>query len=81
MKKRAALSVGETLRTLREERKMTQEELGNRAGVGQAMIGHVETGRRQLTLSTAVRIARALDVSVDELAAAEYTEADELQTA
>lgn len=60
-------ALGETVRTLREQRGLTQEELGRMVGVGQGMIGHIETGRRQPALHTAMLLARALHVSIGEL--------------
>lgn len=60
-------TLGETVRALREQRGLTQEELGRLVGVGQGMIGHIETGRRQPALHTAMLLARALHVSIDEL--------------
>jgi transcriptional regulator with XRE-family HTH domain len=69
--KRASLSIGETLRTLREERALTQEQLAQRVGVQQAMIGHWENDRRQPTLYMAARLAEALDVTIDFLASDE----------
>jgi transcriptional regulator with XRE-family HTH domain len=64
---RNKLPVGDVVRSLREQRGFTQEELGQRVGVGQGMIGHIETGRRQPTLAVAVRLAVALGVTVDDL--------------
>jgi transcriptional regulator with XRE-family HTH domain len=59
--------VGERLRTLREERRMTQVELAEALGTHQASLSQVERGIRGLTLQQVVKIARALRVSPDRL--------------
>jgi len=55
------------LRNLRELRKLTQAELGSRAGMGAASISHFETGQRTPSLDSLVKLADALGVSVDTL--------------
>jgi transcriptional regulator with XRE-family HTH domain len=64
-------AVGEALaanlKALRELRKLTQSELGNRAAMGAASISHFETGQRTPSLDSLVKLADALDVTVDTL--------------
>jgi len=55
------------LKALRELRKLTQSELGNRAGMGGASVSHFETGQRTPSLDSLVKLADALDVTVDTL--------------
>ena len=55
------------LRALRERRGMTQAELGRRAGMPAAAVSHFETGLRTPALGSLVRLADALDTSVDAL--------------
>lgn len=55
------------LKALRELRKLTQAELGKRAGMGAASVSHFETGQRAPSLDSLVKLADALDVSVDTL--------------
>jgi transcriptional regulator with XRE-family HTH domain len=55
------------LKTLRELRNLTQAELGDRAQMGAASVSHFETGQRTPSLESLVRLADALDVSVDTL--------------
>lgn len=55
------------LKSLRELRKLTQAELGSRAGMGAASISHFETGQRTPSLDSLVKLADALGVSVDTL--------------
>lgn len=55
------------LRVLREMRGLTQGELGTRAGIAAASISHFETGQRVPSLDSLVKLADALQVSVDAL--------------
>jgi transcriptional regulator with XRE-family HTH domain len=49
------------------ERKLTQEELGSLAGVDPAFISQIENGRKNLTLSSVAKLAKALGVPALEL--------------
>src|SRR5438552_18824772 len=55
------------LRALREMRGLTQAEMGARAGIAPASISHFETGQRVPALDSLVKLADALEVSVDTL--------------
>jgi transcriptional regulator with XRE-family HTH domain len=55
------------LAALRELRGLTQVELGSRAAIAAASISHFETGQRIPSLDSLIRLADALDVSVDAL--------------
>ena len=56
-----------TLRQLREERDLTQAELGKRLGLTQRKVSLIESGDRRLDVIELVRIARALEVGLTEL--------------
>ena len=56
------------LRTLRRARKLTQRALANRCRVYAETVCVYEKGKRSPTLKTAIRLAAALNVSLDELA-------------
>lgn len=56
-----------TLRELRERRGFTQAELGARADMAAASVSHFETGQRVPSLDSLVKLADALEVSVDAL--------------
>ena len=58
---REALRLGELVRNARKEQQLTQKELGERIGVGEAQISKIESGRAS-TLSTISRIFKALGV-------------------
>jgi len=59
--------LAENVRSLRELRRLTQAELGARAGIAAASISHFETGQRTPSLDSVVKLADALGVSIDVL--------------
>lgn len=59
--------IGRCIRSFRQAREMTQEELGQKLGISKAMVSSYETGKRNPKISTLNRIAEALQVSLDEL--------------
>jgi transcriptional regulator with XRE-family HTH domain len=62
-----AEALASNLKALRDVRKLTQAELGIRAGMGAASISHFETGQRTPSLDSLVKLADALGISVDTL--------------
>lgn len=59
--------VGEKLKATRKDRKLTQIELANLAGVGVEQISRWESGRYEMTLYSALRMAKALQASMEDL--------------
>ena len=57
--------IGKRIRRLRKQRNLTQEELGERAGLHYSYIGQVERGDKIPSLKTLSKIAQALNVSLD----------------
>ena len=55
------------LRRLREERGLSQEAVGDRAGMTQSQYARIERGDVDPTLKTLKRLATALDLAVSEL--------------
>jgi len=55
------------LRTLRQARGWSIEELARRSNIGPSTISRLETGHRRLAIDHLVDLARALDTTVDEL--------------
>lgn len=59
--------LSERLREVRKNRKMTQQEVAEKAGLHLTYIGHLEAGKYHPTMFVVWKIAKALDVSLDEL--------------
>jgi transcriptional regulator with XRE-family HTH domain len=59
--------VGTNIRRLREERSLSQEELGFRAKVDFGYLGKIERGIRNPSLERLGRIAEALGVDLTQL--------------
>jgi transcriptional regulator with XRE-family HTH domain len=57
------------LRTLRAQRRLSQEALGARAGIHRTEVSLLERGQRDPRLTTIARLARALDIEAAELIA------------
>src|SRR5436190_544197 len=56
--------VGDGIRHLRKQRKLTQEELGEMIGVQKAQISKLESNAGNITLETVLRVFSALRVNV-----------------
>jgi DNA-binding XRE family transcriptional regulator len=64
------LLAGESpVRVYRRLRGLTQAALAARAGVGRVTVAEIETGRKTGSVATLRRLAAALEVTVDDLAA------------
>src|SRR5262245_37816573 len=62
------MNIAELIKSRRAELGLTQAELAAQAGVDKRQIRRYEAGEVQPTLSVAAAIARALNLSLDELA-------------
>ena len=62
-------SLGQHIRTCRQDNRMRQEDLAEKVGVSANYIGMVERGEKMPSLETFVRLANALGVSADWLLA------------
>lgn len=58
---------GAIVRTLREERGLTQDQLAERAGVSSTYLGFIERGDNVPTLTIILEIASALKVRCSEI--------------
>lgn len=56
--------VGFNIRRIREERGLSQEELGAVGGLHRAYIGQIERGEKNVGLKNLERIANALNVNI-----------------
>ena len=55
------------LKKIRAQRGLTQEGLADKAGVSRQYLSRLETGRHDPSLSTLVKLAKALRVKVTDL--------------
>lgn len=62
-----AETIGQRLARIRKERGFTQMELAEKIGLIQSLISSYENGVLKLSAEMAVRFARALDVTTDDL--------------
>jgi transcriptional regulator with XRE-family HTH domain len=61
------LLFGKSIRTLREERGYSQEELAERAGLHRNYVGGIERGERNVGLENVGKLAKALAVRTRDL--------------
>lgn len=59
--------VGERIRTLRQERGLSQEQLALKASLNTSFIGQIERGGKKPTILTLDKIVTALDITFEEL--------------
>ena len=60
-------AVGEQIKTLRQAKGLTQANLAKKAGINRASLSLLENGERGFSFDLAIRMARALNISLDEL--------------
>ena len=61
------IKLGQKIKELRLKDELTQEDLAFKVEVDRSYIGFVERGEKNPTLSTLIKIARALRVSLQDL--------------
>lgn len=59
--------LGTRLRTLRKQRLLSQERLGERAGLSGKFIGEVERAEKSISIDSLYRVAVALEVPLRDL--------------
>jgi transcriptional regulator with XRE-family HTH domain len=59
--------VGSRIRALREEKKISQEELGFRSDLHRAYIGQIERAERNITVKNLAKIAAGLEIEIQYL--------------
>ncbi len=62
------VEMGHRVRQLRNNLKLTQEQLAEAVNVSISFIGHIERGEKQCSLDTVCRLAVYLETTVDYLA-------------
>jgi transcriptional regulator with XRE-family HTH domain len=58
---------GENVRSARHERGWTQEDLSARTGLAVVQISRIERGKREIRLTTLIRLLDAFDVAPETL--------------
>ena len=59
--------IGRQIRLARLQKNMTQTRLAEAADLSVSYISHVERGKKRVSLDALVRIAQALEVTLDQL--------------
>ncbi|MCO6432498.1 MAG: helix-turn-helix domain-containing protein [Deltaproteobacteria bacterium] len=59
--------IGERILACRKERHLSQKEVASLAGIDRAYLSSVESGKQNVTVGALMRIARALEITVEEL--------------
>lgn len=62
-----SIMIAHNLRRIRKDKKMTQAEVAERANINRVTYCRIETARGIVNLQTLLKLAIALDVTVDEL--------------
>lgn len=63
------VAIGETIRSLRKEKRVSQDVLSGLAGIARTHLSMIENGSKQANFETLWRIALALDIKPSELVA------------
>jgi transcriptional regulator with XRE-family HTH domain len=61
------MSIGETIRDLRWDRRLKQGELARAAGIAQNTLSQIELGKTRPSVETATKLARVLGVGPEEI--------------
>jgi transcriptional regulator with XRE-family HTH domain len=62
-----SVALGQTIKKYRDEAKLSQEALANRAGIHRTYMGFVERGSKKATVEVLARIASALGMTAWEI--------------
>lgn len=67
MSRQELVRLGQIIRNKREQKNLTQIELASKAGVDRNYIGMLERGERNPSFLSLQKVAKGLDISVEEL--------------
>ena len=59
--------LGKRIQSLREDRRLTQEDIEEKTGINARYLSSIECGNRNVTMSTLEKIAKGLDIEIYEL--------------
>ncbi len=62
-----SIKLGESIKSIRESKSLTQEQLASKAGLYRTYIGQIERAEKNITLVNLEIIAKALDINIKEL--------------
>jgi len=68
--------IGYRIKLIRKEKRLTQEQLAEKAGISTSYIYKIEAGDDHVTVRTLLRIAEALQVQAAQLFIAEQDDSD-----
>ena len=63
----AHAQLGKRVRRLREQRGWSQEGFAHEGGLGRSFAGAIERGEKDIRLSTLIKLAKALGVTLSQL--------------
>ena len=67
MQEEIRVAYGKAVRAMRQDKKISQEELGDLCGLHRTYISDIELGKRNVSLENIDKIAHALQVKKSEL--------------
>lgn len=67
MQEEIRVAYGKAVRAIRQDKKISQEELGDLCGLHRTYISDIELGKRNVSLENIDKIANALQVKKSEL--------------
>ena len=67
MQEEIRVAYGKAVRAIRQDKKISQEELGDLCGLHRTYISDIELGKRNVSLENIDKIAHALQVKKSEL--------------
>lgn len=67
MQEEIRVAYGKAIRSIRQSKKISQEELAERCGLHRTYVSDVELGKRNVSLENIDKIARALQVKKSDI--------------
>jgi len=61
------IEFGEKIKKMRQSKGLSQSDVANKLGADKSFMSNLENGRKNPTLKTILKLAKALSVSSDEL--------------
>jgi len=65
-------ALGERIRAERKRQGLTQEKLAEMTDISESFMGHIERGGRTLSIETLVKLANALNLSIEFIVCGEF---------